>query len=192
MVDFVEALGADTLVHGHLGSARANLTIRLPGSTRVASGDSVPLVVPPERLHLFDANIRRADLGRSSAWIDVGTVRVGPSLSGQVDARRGHGRGRAALDRPRRRPPIRVLPRRRQDTLSVADRSRGSRPRPLCAALCRPDQSERFGRAGPDARRRRARRDVGGAAGAPQRRGRGGGPPAAGRPWHVRQRVPCR
>ncbi len=53
-VDFVEALGADTLVHGHMGSARANLTIRLPGSTRVASGDSVPLVVPPERLHLFD------------------------------------------------------------------------------------------------------------------------------------------
>jgi sn-glycerol 3-phosphate transport system ATP-binding protein len=54
-VDFVEALGADTLVHGHLGSARSNLTIRLPGSTRVASGDSVPLVVPPDRLHLFDA-----------------------------------------------------------------------------------------------------------------------------------------
>ena len=54
-VDFVEALGADTLVHGHLGSARSNLTIRLPGSTRVASGDSVPLVVPPDHLHLFDA-----------------------------------------------------------------------------------------------------------------------------------------
>jgi sn-glycerol 3-phosphate transport system ATP-binding protein len=54
-VDFVEALGADTLVHGHLGSARADLTLRLPGGTRVAAGDAVPLVVPPERLHLFDA-----------------------------------------------------------------------------------------------------------------------------------------
>jgi sn-glycerol 3-phosphate transport system ATP-binding protein len=54
-VNFVEALGADTLVHGHLGSARADLTLRLPGSTRVAAGDAVPLIVPPERLHLFDA-----------------------------------------------------------------------------------------------------------------------------------------
>jgi sn-glycerol 3-phosphate transport system ATP-binding protein len=54
-VDFVEALGADTLVHGHLGEARADLTLRLPGITRIASGDVVPLIVPPERLHLFDA-----------------------------------------------------------------------------------------------------------------------------------------
>jgi sn-glycerol 3-phosphate transport system ATP-binding protein len=53
-VDFVEALGADTLVHGHLG-ANAALTVRLPGITRVAAGDVVPLTVAPERLHLFDA-----------------------------------------------------------------------------------------------------------------------------------------
>src|SRR5690349_18133728 len=53
-VDFVEALGADTLVHGHLG-ADAPLTIRLPGIIRVAAGDVVPLTVPAERLHLFDA-----------------------------------------------------------------------------------------------------------------------------------------
>jgi sn-glycerol 3-phosphate transport system ATP-binding protein len=53
-VDFVEALGADTLVHGHLG-AEAPLTVRLPGITRVAAGDIVPLTVPPERLHFFDA-----------------------------------------------------------------------------------------------------------------------------------------
>jgi sn-glycerol 3-phosphate transport system ATP-binding protein len=53
-VDFVEALGADTLVHGHLG-ADAPLTIRLPGITRVAAGDVVPLAVAPEHVHLFDA-----------------------------------------------------------------------------------------------------------------------------------------
>jgi sn-glycerol 3-phosphate transport system ATP-binding protein len=53
-VDFVEALGADTLVHGHLGTD-APLTVRLPGISRVAAGDVVPLTVPAERLHLFDA-----------------------------------------------------------------------------------------------------------------------------------------
>jgi sn-glycerol 3-phosphate transport system ATP-binding protein len=53
-VDFVEALGADTLVHGHLG-AEAPLTVRLPGITRVAAGDVVPLTVSPDHLHFFDA-----------------------------------------------------------------------------------------------------------------------------------------
>jgi sn-glycerol 3-phosphate transport system ATP-binding protein len=53
-VEFVEALGADTLVHGRLGSGGAQLTVRLPGSTRVAAGDKLSLLVPPERLHLFD------------------------------------------------------------------------------------------------------------------------------------------
>jgi sn-glycerol 3-phosphate transport system ATP-binding protein len=53
MVDFVEALGADTLVHGMLDGA-AELTVRLPGSVRVAAGETLPLSVPAERLHLFD------------------------------------------------------------------------------------------------------------------------------------------
>jgi sn-glycerol 3-phosphate transport system ATP-binding protein len=55
VVEFVEALGADTLVHGALGSSRTQLTARLPGSTRVAAGDTLSLWAPPERLHLFDA-----------------------------------------------------------------------------------------------------------------------------------------
>jgi sn-glycerol 3-phosphate transport system ATP-binding protein len=54
-VDFVEALGADTLAHGHLGASQAQLTVRLPGGTRVAAGDVLSLAAPPERLHLFDA-----------------------------------------------------------------------------------------------------------------------------------------
>ena len=53
-VDFVEALGADTLAHGHLGSGRLQLTVRLPGSTRVAADDVLSLLVPHERVHLFD------------------------------------------------------------------------------------------------------------------------------------------
>jgi sn-glycerol 3-phosphate transport system ATP-binding protein len=53
--EFVEALGADTLAHGYVGKSRKQLTVRLPGSVRVASGDSLSLVAPPESLHLFDA-----------------------------------------------------------------------------------------------------------------------------------------
>jgi sn-glycerol 3-phosphate transport system ATP-binding protein len=53
-VDFVEALGADTLAHGYLGSGRLQLTVRLPGSTRVAADDVLSLLVPPESVHLFD------------------------------------------------------------------------------------------------------------------------------------------
>ena len=53
-VEFVEALGADTLVHGHLG-ADAPLTVRLPGITRVGAGDVLPLAVSPQHLHFFDA-----------------------------------------------------------------------------------------------------------------------------------------
>jgi sn-glycerol 3-phosphate transport system ATP-binding protein len=54
-VDFVEALGADTLAHGRLGESRLSLTVRLPGGTRVAAGDKLALTVPTEHLHLFDA-----------------------------------------------------------------------------------------------------------------------------------------
>jgi sn-glycerol 3-phosphate transport system ATP-binding protein len=54
-VDFVEALGADTLAHGFLGESRIQLTVRLPGSARVTAGDALSLVAPAESLHLFDA-----------------------------------------------------------------------------------------------------------------------------------------
>jgi len=54
-VDFVEALGADTLAHGSIGGSRLQMTVRLPGGARVAAGDVLSLTVPPDRLHLFDA-----------------------------------------------------------------------------------------------------------------------------------------
>jgi sn-glycerol 3-phosphate transport system ATP-binding protein len=53
-VDLVEALGADTLVHGVIGE-EVTLTVRLPGTTRVTAGQRLALSVPPEEFHLFDA-----------------------------------------------------------------------------------------------------------------------------------------
>lgn len=52
-VELVEALGADTLVHGPLNSEHM-VTIRLAGSARVAPGDTLNLQVESERIHLFD------------------------------------------------------------------------------------------------------------------------------------------
>jgi sn-glycerol 3-phosphate transport system ATP-binding protein len=51
-VDLVEALGADTLVHGRI--ADATLTVRLPGSAVVKEGDRVPLALAPDAVHAFD------------------------------------------------------------------------------------------------------------------------------------------
>ncbi len=53
-VDLVEALGADTLVHGHIGDASALLTLRLPGNARVVAGDRVPVAISPDDVHVFD------------------------------------------------------------------------------------------------------------------------------------------
>ncbi|MBX6366716.1 MAG: sn-glycerol-3-phosphate import ATP-binding protein UgpC [Rhodospirillales bacterium] len=50
--ELVEALGADTIVHGTL--AGAPLLARLPGTQRVVAGDEVPLRCAPEHLHVFD------------------------------------------------------------------------------------------------------------------------------------------
>ena len=54
----VETLGADTLAHGrpHDGCEDAPTIIaRLPGGTRVAAGERLPLAIAPGRAHLFDA-----------------------------------------------------------------------------------------------------------------------------------------
>jgi sn-glycerol 3-phosphate transport system ATP-binding protein len=53
-VDLVEALGADTLVHGRIGSDGTGITVRLPGTTRIAAGQRLALAVASEDFHLFD------------------------------------------------------------------------------------------------------------------------------------------
>ena len=53
-VDHVENLGADTLVHGHVGEDNTFLTLRLPDIHHFKKGTVLPLLIPPEKLHLFD------------------------------------------------------------------------------------------------------------------------------------------
>jgi sn-glycerol 3-phosphate transport system ATP-binding protein len=53
-VEVIEQLGADTLVHGHFGSDRTDLTVRLAGVSSLKSGEVLPLAVAPAHLHLFD------------------------------------------------------------------------------------------------------------------------------------------
>ena len=53
-VQMVETLGADTLAHGALGGEGDSLTLRVPGTTKLSEGDSLPLVADPGALHLFD------------------------------------------------------------------------------------------------------------------------------------------
>ena len=58
VVDLVEALGADTLVHARLADGDP-LTLRLPGSTRVRERDRLSLRLPRAALHVFDAGSGR-------------------------------------------------------------------------------------------------------------------------------------
>ncbi len=53
-VQVVEQLGADTLIHGHFGSDRTDLTVRLRGTVSLKPDQVLPLRVGPEHLHLFD------------------------------------------------------------------------------------------------------------------------------------------
>ena len=55
-VDLVEALGADSLVHGQLaGSSQGTaVTVRVDGARRIKAGKTLALAVAPERVHFFD------------------------------------------------------------------------------------------------------------------------------------------
>ncbi len=53
-VSLVEHLGADTLIHGHIGNDRSDLTVRLQGLVTAKMGDVLPLRVSSAHLHLFD------------------------------------------------------------------------------------------------------------------------------------------
>ena len=61
--ELVEALGADTLVHGKLGAASELLLARLPGNAIVRAGDRLAFAVPAEELHLFDPDTGKALVG---------------------------------------------------------------------------------------------------------------------------------
>ena len=55
-VDLVEALGADSLVHGQLtgGGDRLAITARVDGAMRIMAGETLPLALAPEHVHVFD------------------------------------------------------------------------------------------------------------------------------------------
>jgi sn-glycerol 3-phosphate transport system ATP-binding protein len=55
VVDLVEMLGADTIVHGRIEGTGPSVLARLPGTARAASGQRVELTVAKEQIHLFDA-----------------------------------------------------------------------------------------------------------------------------------------
>jgi len=59
-VDLVEALGADTLVHGQLGSGKDVVLARMPGTAEVAVGDVLTLTASTEALHVFDPETGKA------------------------------------------------------------------------------------------------------------------------------------
>jgi sn-glycerol 3-phosphate transport system ATP-binding protein len=58
-VELVEALGADTILHGRVGDASPSILARLPGTTRVKAGETVPLAVRPDHVHVFDRETGR-------------------------------------------------------------------------------------------------------------------------------------
>ena len=53
-VDYVEVLGADTLVYGHFGEEKRIITLRLPDVQHLEKHTVLSISVPPEKLHLFD------------------------------------------------------------------------------------------------------------------------------------------
>lgn len=58
-VSHVETLGADTLVYGYLGRTETFLTLRLADIHHLKKDVVLPLVVPAEKLHLFDKQSER-------------------------------------------------------------------------------------------------------------------------------------
>ena len=58
-VELVETLGADTLLHGPVTERGDAITVRTPGVRSFRIGDSVPLDVSLDHLHVFDAESGR-------------------------------------------------------------------------------------------------------------------------------------
>jgi sn-glycerol 3-phosphate transport system ATP-binding protein len=58
-VELVEALGADTIVHGRLDQSGATLVARLPGSARAVAGDTLHFGIAEGEIHVFDPETAR-------------------------------------------------------------------------------------------------------------------------------------
>ncbi len=58
-IELVEALGADTVVHGLVAGRDDTILARLPGAALVRPGDALALTVAPENVHAFDAETGR-------------------------------------------------------------------------------------------------------------------------------------
>ena len=57
----VELLGADTLVHGHIGMEKVSLTVRLPDVHRFEKHATIRLSISQEKLHLLIRRRKRLD-----------------------------------------------------------------------------------------------------------------------------------
>ena len=53
-VNHAQNLGAETLVHDHVGEEKTFLTVRLSDIQHFKKNTVLSLIVPPEKLHLFD------------------------------------------------------------------------------------------------------------------------------------------
>jgi sn-glycerol 3-phosphate transport system ATP-binding protein len=65
VVSQAEILGADTLVHGHLGEERASLTVRLPAVHHLQKNQGLTLSVQSRDFHVFDKDSGRRIDGQS-------------------------------------------------------------------------------------------------------------------------------
>ena len=52
-VRFVEHLGADTLIHGQLGSDPGNISLRIAGTNHFEIGANIPLTIAADNIHVF-------------------------------------------------------------------------------------------------------------------------------------------
>ena len=59
LVDHVETLGADTLVHGRLNNEAAIVTVRLTDIRHFAKHQPIDLNVSSEKIHLFDVDTKK-------------------------------------------------------------------------------------------------------------------------------------
>ncbi|USH00116.1 ABC transporter ATP-binding protein [Thermococcus argininiproducens] len=59
LVDFVEALGTDTIVHANIGEGNL-IKVKLPGHIPLEIGSKVKIVIDLENIHVFDKNTEKA------------------------------------------------------------------------------------------------------------------------------------